>query len=378
MVRNIRSASYVQRDDMTRFGASSPVMRRPSHLALALVLSLPLFTATGCASCGQSTVGALSGPLNAPANKTLRRQILSYGIGQFCTEMLKHDAPLQLAPDQPVIGRFYPRTCNTKEMENGDLFVSFSGVGYAWTNLSKKLAFDMNGSVQYNQDFLMDGSTMYAYFRTRQVQSSEFKTRVIEQPVASFLNQLTPLGDNFGKQLVQSKLAEGFTVIRDKDGNADFSLGVVELGKKPQHPFDVHGSSRITYENTRVEVHQNQRDFVGPIVVEDSGRALFVTGTMDGSPPIDVLFLRKDEAETSIGYYTTYAQIGPLGGQPFYGEVMQTGVPYSRTVPVPKGTYYVVFDNSSSAGQVAPFVNPLDDRAAVVSYVVQLGDAPTP
>ena len=67
------------------------------------------------------------------------------------------------------------------------------------------------------------------------------------------------------------------------------------------------------------------------IVVEDSGRALFVTGTMDGAPPIDVLFLRKDEAETSIGYYTTYAQIGPLGGQPFYGEVMQTGAPYSRS-----------------------------------------------
>jgi hypothetical protein len=365
---------YVQRDDMKSL--TSP-MRRPAPLSFALALLVfPLLGGTGCASCGQSTVGALSGPINDPANKTLRRQILSYGIGQFCTEMLKHDAPLQLAPDQPVIGRFYPKTCTSKEVENGDLAVTFSGIGYAWTNLSKKLAFDMTGSVVYNQDFLMDGSTMYAYFRTRAVQSSDFKTRVIEQPVASFLNQLTPMGDNFGRQLVGSKLAEGFTVIRGNDGSADFSLGIVELGKKPAHPFDVHGSSRIAYENTRVEVHQNQRDFVGPIVVEDSGRALFVTGTMDGAPPIDVLFLRKDEAETSVGYYTTYAQIGPLGGQPFYGEVMQPGAPYSRTVPVPKGTYYVVFDNSSSAGQVAPIVNPLDDRAAVVSYVVQVGDAP--
>ncbi|CAN5676750.1 hypothetical protein BH09MYX1_BH09MYX1_35620 [soil metagenome] len=356
--------------------STSPMRTSPSLLATALLLAFPLLTGSGCASCGQSTVGALSGPVNDPANKTLRRQILSFGIGQFCSEMLKHDAPLQLAPDQPVIGRFYPHSCTTKELANGDLSVTFAGSGYAWTNLSKKLAFDMTGSVQYNQDFLMDGSTMYAYFRTRQVQSSDFKTRVIEQPVASFLNQLSPMGDNFGKQLVQSKLAEGFTVIRDSEGNADFSLGIVELGKKPVRPFDLHGTSRITYENARTEVHQNQRDFVGPIVVEDSGRALFVTGTMDGAPPIDVLFLRKDEAETSIGYYTTYAQIGPLGGQPFYGEVMQPGAPYSRTVPVPKGTYYVVFDNSSSAGQVAPIVNALDDRAAVVSYVVQVGDAP--
>ena len=55
---------------------------------------------------------------------------------------------------------------------------------------------------------------------------------------------------------------------------------------------------------------------------------------------------------------------------------MQAGVPYTRTVPVPKGTYYVLFDNSAAAGQVAPVVNPLDDRAAVVNYVVQVGDVP--
>lgn len=350
------------------------LMTQPRVLLVAILL--PLLTGSGCASCGQSTLGALSGPVNDPGNRTLRRQILAYGIGEFCTEMLKHDAPLKLAEDQPVIGRFYPHSCQAKELSNGDLFVSFAGSGYAWTNVSKKLAFDMNGGVEYNQDFLMDGSTMYAYFRTRQVQSSDFRTRVIEQPMASFLNQLSPMGDNFGRQLVGSKLAEGFTVIRDKEGNAEFGLGITDLGGHPPKPFDVHGTSRLTYENTRVEVHQNQRDFVGPIVVEDSGRALFVTGNLDGTPAIDVLFMRKDEAETSLGYYLTYAQIGPLAGAPIFGEVMQAGVPYTRTVPVPKGTYYVLFDNSAAAGQVAPVVNPLDDRAAVVNYVVQVGDVP--
>jgi len=28
---------------------------------------------------------------------------------------------------------------------------------------------------------------------------------------------------------------------------------------------------------------------------------------------------------------------------------MQAGAPYTRTVPVPKGTYYVIFDNSAAA-----------------------------
>jgi hypothetical protein len=222
----------------------------------------------------------------------------------------------------------------------------------------------------------MDGSTMYAYFRTRQVQSSNFQSRVIEQPVAAFLNQLSPIGDNFGKQLVATELQKGFTVLRESDGSADFGLGTVEKGRRPSHPFDVHGSSKVSYENTRVEIHQNERDFVGPIVIEDSGRAIYVTGGLDGLQAIDVLFMRKDDGEASLGYYINYGTAGPLAGVPFMGDVMQAAVPYTRTLPVPKGTYYMILDNTPTAGQVAPPMNPLDDRAAVVSYVVQIGDAP--
>jgi hypothetical protein len=56
--------------------------------------------------------------------------------------------------------------------------------------------------------------------------------------------------------------------------------------------------------------------------------------------------------------------------------VIQAGAPYARTVPVAEGTYYMVIDNTASAGQVAPPANLFDDRAAVINYVVQLGDAP--
>ncbi len=331
---------------------------------------------SGCAGCAQSSLSVIQGPLNDPTNRTLRRDMLAFGLSQFCTEMVKHSAPLKLNEDQPVIGRFYPANCTSKQLPNGDIFMTFGGRGYAWTNLSKKISFTTDGQLVYDEDFLMDGSTMYAYFRTRQLQSSNFQTRVIESPAANFVNQLTPIGDNFGKQLVTTELQKGFTVIRESNGSADFGLGVIEKGGHPAHPFDVHGSSKLSYENTRVEVHQNQRDFIGPIVVEDSGRALYVTGTVDGIQAVDVLFMRKSEAEQSLDYYLNYGQVGPLAGAPFVSDVLQMRVPYTRTLPVPAGTYYMVIDNTPFAGQVAPPNNPLDDRAAVVSYVIQIGDAP--
>ena len=350
-------------------------MRSPL-IGIVAVASVVLSSGAGCASCAQSGLGVIQGPLNDPTNRTLRRDMLAFGLSQFCGEMVKHSAPLKLNDDQPVIGCFFPQSCTSKQLPNGDLFVTFGGRGYGWTNLSKKLTFTMDGSVVYDEDFLMDGSSMYAYFRPRQVQSSNFQSRVIEQPVASFLNSLTQTGDNFGKQLVASELSKGFTVIRDENGAADFGLGTIEKGKRPAHPFDVHGSSKVSYENTRVEVHQNQRDFIGPIVIEDSGRALYVTGTLDGIAGVDVLFMRKAEAEGSLDYYFNYGQVGPLAGAPFVSDVLQAGVPYAHAVPVPAGTYYVVIDNSPFAGAVAPPNNPLDDRAAVVSYVIQIGDAP--
>lgn len=332
--------------------------------------------AGGCASCGQGLLGMISGPINDPSNRALRRDILAFGIKQLCPEMVQHSAPLKLAEDSPAIGRFYPRVCTQQALANGDLFVQFSGVGYAYTNVSKKITFQMAGTVTYDPDFLMDGSTMYAYFRTRQVQGSSFQTRVIEQPIANFMNQLSPLGDQFGRQLVSGKLSEGFTVLRESNGNADFGLGMIERGKRPVHPFDVRSSDRSTYENMRAEVHQGERDFIGPVAVVGSGRALFVTARLDGVPAADVLLMRKADADASIELYLAYPQAGPLAGSPLRGDVVQAGVPYVRTMPVPEGTYYVVLDNTASAGQVSPPANLLDDRAAVFDYVVETGDAP--
>lgn len=309
----------------------------------------------------------------------MRRALLKKGMGDFCQQMLERNAPLRLAPDSPVIGRFFPVQCASPEGE--DLYVNVAGFGYAYTNVSKKMTFTTQASALFRYDFLVtegDRCDVYAYFRTSRVDASNFVAHRIEAQTASFLNQLTSMGDSFGKQLVSKKLTEGFTVIHYSDRNADdFSLGIIPLGKKPFHPFQVTGerAERVTYENERVEIHQNQRDFVGPIKVEGDGRAIYVTAQVDGAPALDVLLMRKADADASLQLYYEYPQSGPLSGTPMLSDVMRQGVEWKRPIPVAPGMYYVVFDNTPTAGTTSPPASAFDDRAAVVNYLIQIGDA---
>jgi hypothetical protein len=318
------------------------------------------------------------GPINDPSNYSLRRSILATGLSEFCHQMTTHNAPLKLLEGAPVIGRFYPQHCAQKELPNGDLFVEFDGFGYAYTPLSRKLTFTMSGAVDYDQDFRVhDNCDIYAYFRTRSVRGSDFQTHIIEQPVANFLNTLTPMGDNFGRQLVSGKLGEGFTVIREKSGNVDFGLGTIPLGQRPVHPYDMHGTSMFVYENLRAEVDQEERDFIGPIEITDSGRALYIQATMQGVPAIDVFVMKKQDGDVSLGLYYNYAQSGPLNANMLQAVVLPTQQPFKQVIPVPKGLYYLVLDNTSTAGSVAPpNLGLLGNAAATVDYVVQIGDAP--
>jgi len=346
----------------------------PRRLAVAALA----LSAVACASAGQSVLCLVRGPINAASNYSLRRAIMKHGLGEFCHEMVTHETPIGLAPGMPTIGRFFPKNCTQSTLPNGDLFIQFDGFGYAFTALSKKLTFSMTGAVEYDQDFRVgDTCDVFAYFRTKNVKSSNFQTHVVEQPVASFLNTLTTFSSDVGKQLVNGKLSEGFTVVQDNHQNFDFTLGLLPQGQKPQHPFEVHGEGRIRYESGRTEVHQNQRDFIGPIEVGDSGRAIYVDGTVDGVPAIDVLVMRKEDAEVSLGLYYNYPQAGPLDANVLMGDVEVTGRPYAQSFKVPKGSYYLVFDNTPSAGQVAPppIQSILDDHVAAVSYAIAVGDA---
>lgn len=301
-------------------------------------------------------------------------------MGDFCKQMTSRSAPLRLSPDSPVIGRYYPAQCQAGEP--GDLLnVTFSGFGYAWTNVTKKMTFTGGGSAAYKYDFQVtegDRCDVYAYFRPARVDASDFRVHRIEAPVTSMFNAFSQFGDNLGQQLLSRKLQDGFTVIAHggEPEHSEFALGVVPLGKKPFHPYQVEpGDGRVLVENERVEIHQNQRDFVGPILVEESGRSIFLRVNVDGIQAIDVMLMGKAEGEASLKLYFEYPQSGPLAAAPLMGEIAQAGVELRRGIPVAPGMYYVVFDNTPTAGQVAPPMNLLDDRAAVVNYLIQVGDA---
>jgi hypothetical protein len=306
---------------------------------------------------------------------------MSFGLGQFCQQMTAHNAPLKLTPDGNVVGRFFPQHCSQQTLANGDLWVQFDGFGYAWTSLSKKVTFTSAATLQYNQDFkCAEDNAIYAYFDTRSVSAPDFRVGVIEQPVANLMqNWISPFADSFGQQMVSGQLAQGFTVIQDTSGSADFSVGHLPLGQRPFHPYNQHGGSRVTYENLRTEVHTGERDFIGPITLEGSGQAIFLQMHLDGVAAADVFVVPKLEGDASLQLYQQYGPAGPLAFPPRFADIVQAGVEYQRAVPLPAGLYYVVIDNTSAAGQAAPpapLFGVVGDAAAVVNYAIQLGDAP--
>jgi hypothetical protein len=357
--------------------AVARAVRRLGFSKAALGAALLFASTQGCASCGQSTICSFRGTVNSPQNRTMRRNLMKEGLEKFCEQMKNRDAPLRLQKDQPLVGRFYANQCQQVQLENGDLSVRFSGAGYTHTNLTRKVTFTMSAAVQYNQDFLVaeDACDVYGYFRPRQVLSSDFKVNKIEAQLAAYFNQGSSMGDDFGKQLVSGQLREGFTVIQLSNGSIDFGAGIVELGKKPFHPVMATGKDRITYQNDRVEVHQEQRDFVGPIEIKEKGRALYLTAKIDGGVGLDVFLFTRNAGDQALQQYLNEPKARAFPENARWADAIPPQVPdFRRTVPLPPGQYYLVFDNTSSAGATMPVGGPNDDRAALLDYAIQIGD----
>jgi hypothetical protein len=316
----------------------------------------------------------------------MRREMMKFGSAEFCKEALHRGAPLKLRDDGPSMGRFFAEQCDYRELDNGDAFVQLGGYGYSWTQPTSRIGFKSSGAIQYNPDFMLDGGTMYAYFRPRNVQSTQFKADMVERTQQGALGAILTaptqeLATRIGGQIVSQELQRGFTVIRDDKDETDFGLGIIEKGKRPLHPFQVHGSDKISLANDWSEIHEQQREFLGPFEIEESGRALYVTMSLDGVPAVDVLVLPRDMGTYWLKQYIAQPGVTPLPGAPLMGDVLPKGADWRRVVPLAKGSYFLVVDNTSSAGPVSPppgqpGVLGSGDSAAVVRYVVQVGDAP--
>lgn len=355
----------------------------------AISLAFVVLSGASCSSqsIGQKLVTLMPGVVNDPKNRTLRRELLKYGSTEFCKELTRRGAPLKLRDTEPSVGRFFVDQCNYQEMDNDDAFVQFAGAGYAWTQPTGRVGFRAGAAIVYNPDFLLDGGTMYAYFRPRTVQSSKFDAVMIEQQGAANLagavlgQNVSELASRLGSQIIAQELQRGFTVIRDEDGSTDFGLGIIEKGKRPFHPYQVKGSDKLLLASDTSEIHVNQREFLGPFVIEDDKRALYFMGQLDGAQAVDLFLMRKEDGETWARDFVFKAGLTPLTGQPLVADVMPGGREYRRAVPLSKGAYYLVIDHSSAAGTVNPpaagtGLFGATDLAAVVRYVAQVGDAP--
>lgn len=353
-----------------------PVPRPVRRLLLPLLLALA--SLLSCAeTAGPKLLAIMPGVVNRPDNRTLRFALLRYGLDQFCAQMTRSSAPIRTSDELPVVGRFYPQTCNVQLVDDDvrrQLVAQFGGYGYLWTNLTQRVGFQAGGLVQYEPDFQIEGGAMYVYFRAQGVPSSDFRLTMIESPIAAGVAQVLP-GDTtarIAKQVFDAELGRGFTAVRYGDGSVDFQLGLLPKGQKPFHPYEVKGSGRVTLANERSEVQPRQRDFLGPYEVDADGRALYLALDVDGAPAVDVMVLPKAGGDPWLSTYVSTPQAGPPPYAPLMDEVVPAEVPWRKALPVAKGSYYVVVDNTATAGRVYP----AGDRAALAQYVVQVGDAP--
>jgi hypothetical protein len=345
----------------------------------ALVLACSVLS-QACGGREALGVGAMSvvsaGVINDPANKSLRFDLLSYGIDRFCVEMLRRGAPLELSDREPVLGRFFADGCNAQVIDNGSrqsVVVRYSGKGYAWTNLTGRLGFSSSGLVEYSADFQLHGDSMYIYFRPRSVGESSFQVLLIESALARAGLGVTGVDPHaVGKDIVDRQLARGFTVIRDSErGDVEYTLGVVPLGQRPFKPYQVVESSKRTIDNDRTEIHPGQQDYVGGLFVAESDARLTLTLALDGAPSIEVFVVPASDGQAMIQAYVTRAGGSPLVRAPLLDAELRSSAPLTLQADIPPGSYFLVFDHSPSAGRS---VAALGQQAAKIDYLAQLGE----
>lgn len=323
--------------------------------------------------------GLFRGAVNA--SPSLRWWLFShYGAERICPEMLKRGAPLRLVPQGNAIGRFFPRYCQHQINESQRLLtLQFSGTGYAWTPLAGRMGFAVDAAVEYRPDFQMTDDYVYIWAKTNRILSGPtFSIGSVENKLVDWATR-TPIGylaSTFGGQVVESQLASGFTVLHGDNGD-DFSLGILMPPQKPQHPFDLEDDDRLQLANETTEVHPGQVDFLGPFEVAESDQAMFVRFSVTG-PSVDVLVYQRASVDPWRESIQQGAPLGPPPMPPATSFVVTSGKEQSQRLRVPRGSYYLVVDNSANMGSVAPAWNPmgvLGVGAAVVSYSVALGDA---
>jgi hypothetical protein len=354
-------------------------MSRPLALPLCLWLSCGLLS-QGCGNSEALGVSAMSvvsaGVTNDPSNKSLRFDLLSYGMDRFCVEMLRRGAPLKLSDHEPVLGRFFAEGCSAQVIDNSDrqsVVVRFSGKGYAWTNLTGRLGFASAGLVEYAADFQLHDDGMYIYFRPRSVGQTTFQVLLIESDLARAGLGVSGVDASLvGKDIIERQLARGFTVIRRSErGEVEYGTGLIPVGQRPFKPYQVVRSDKLTIDNDRTEVHPGQQDYIGGVAVTEDDTRLTLSLALDGAPAADVFVLPESDARVMREAYVTRAGGAVLARAPLLDAELRANQPLTLAIDVPPGNYCLILDHSASAGRSPPASG---QQAAKIDYLLQLGE----
>lgn len=337
---------------------------------------------SACSS--QSIATMVPGVVNATNNRALRRDLLSFGTKTLCPQLLKRSVPLRLRSDDPSMGRFFVRSCVLKEQPStGNLLVQWAGVGYGWSNLTKRIGFETAATIEYDQDFRVDNDKLYLYFRPAQPPQQLFTLKMAEEVPTAPFGPLISVGSpmefasNLGTSLLAHELERGFTVVSHDDGSTDFALGLQPPGSRSWGTaFYRNDTPRTVLANEAIEIHANERDFAGPFEVESDSDALFLTMTLEGTTAVDILVYQRSQGDVWLQQYFQETAPTPPPTPPIFDDTVNAGMLYRRLVRVPKGSYYVVIDNTATAGKTPPLTLGDDDRAAYVGLAVERGSAP--
>lgn len=301
----------------------------------------------------------------------------NFGAQRVCPEMLKTSLTLRLQDQAPGVGRFFPNGCNyTVNDDLQTLQVNVSGVGYAYIPTAKHIGFTLNVSVEYRPDFMISGDDLYVWGKfSRNVSAPNFRLGYIENPVMDVATTLTPLGSGaniLGNQVVAGFLSRGFTVVENSDTGKTFSLGILSPPSKPFTPYQVDDDSSYTFANETIDLYVGQRDFLGPFEVADDDQQLQLKFNVTGNP-VEFMVVSKATGDSWLASYNQ----GIMGPPPIPGAIMGAQLnqgPTTKRLTLQPGIYYVVVDNTSTAGMVNPALNlnPIFDSSSRLSYVAQL------
>ncbi len=350
----------------------------------SLLLPLACLCLSGCTK--SETLGTKSmtlvgqGIVNDPKNRTLRFDLLKFGLESFCTEMKKRGVSLKLSDEHPVMGRFFAKECQSElvdDEQRKSLLLRFTGDGYAWTNVTGRLGFSVVALVEYSTDFQMDkDQSLYVYFQPKNIQATTYTTKLVESAQARGAMTIAKIDpDRIGRQILSAQLERGFTVIRrDARGETDYGLGLLPIGSTPFVPFQIV-STKQTLANDRTELHAGQQDFVGGFEVTGDEQALTITASIDGAPAVDLLLLSATAGQQLVDLYVNRPGAVTLSEPARLDDTVNYGNIWQRSFAVPPGTYILMFDNSQAVGRAAPPQSGGDDRAVKIDYAVQLGNA---